>query len=243
MHGGDQTMSGTLYGIGVGPGDPELMTLKAVRILGQAQHVFAAASRRNSHSFALDVAKNFLPPDVPVTLLGFAMTRDPIQCQSAWRDICGQIAGPLRENKQVVFLTLGDPMTFSTFVHVITELKKIHPETVVRTVPGISCFQAAAASINLPLVVGNELFTVIPCNNGIKHIDEAIGYSDNVVFMKFHKKFPQLLENIEKFQLQDHCIFVSRCSMDGEFMESDFERIKQLTPEYMSLMIVKKPGA
>ena len=233
-------MGGTLYGIGVGPGDPELITLKAIKVLGRVDHVFTAASRKNNHSFALDVARDYLRPDVPVTPLAFAMSPDRDQCEEAWNRIHHQIAEPLLAGKQAAFLTLGDPMTFSTFIHIVKGVQAICPQAVIRTIPGISCFQAAAATTNLPLVVGSELFTVIPGNNGVEHMDEAIQVSDNVVFMKFHKKFPQLLEKIEKFNLQDKCLFVSRCGMEGEFFESDFERMKNLTPEYMSLILVRK---
>ena len=106
---------GTLYGIGVGPGDPELITLKAMKILRKVAVVFAAASTKNNYSLAVDIASAHLPKDVPVKFIGFPMTRDKEILKTAWQDNARKVAEPLKKGKDVAFITLGDPMTYSTF--------------------------------------------------------------------------------------------------------------------------------
>lgn len=236
-------MPGTLYGIGVGPGDPELLTLKAVKVLKEVAHVFAASSSKNDYSLAQDIVKSHLAPDVPVDQLSFPMTFDPEHLESAWAANCEKVVEILQQGKNVAFLTLGDPLTFSTFIYLMRKIRRRLPGVKVTTVPGITSFQAAAACANVPLAEGEEVVTVISGAKGETRLREAIEFSDNVVLMKTYKQFPQILAQIEEAGLKDNCCFISRCGLEGEVVEKDFGRLQELKqPHYLSLMIVKKRG-
>lgn len=236
-------MLGTLYGIGVGPGDPELLTLKAVKALRGVGHVFAAASTKNDYSLARDIVRDHLSADTPLDYLAFPMTFDPEHLEDAWLANCEKVVEILRQGKDVAFLTLGDPLTFSTFIYLMRKIRCCLPEVAITVVPGVTSFQAAAACAVLPLAEGEEVMTIISGAKGAGRLKEVIEVSDSVVLMKTYRQLPQILEQLEDLGLQGNCCFISRCGLEGEVIEHDFQRLAQLAqPHYLSLMIVKKRG-
>jgi precorrin-2/cobalt-factor-2 C20-methyltransferase len=236
-------MLGRLYGIGVGPGDPELLTLKAVRVLKRVEYVFAAASTKNDYSLAHEIVRAHLPPSTPLDLLAFPMTFNPDHLEDAWVANCEKVVEILKQGKHVAFLTLGDPLTFSTFIYLMRKIRKRLPEVAITVIPGITSFQAAAACATLPLAEGEEVITVISGAKGAGRLKDVIQVSDSVVLMKTYKQFPEILGQIEDIGLKDHCCFISRCGLEGEVIERDFQKLSQLKqPHYLSLMIVKKRG-
>jgi precorrin-2/cobalt-factor-2 C20-methyltransferase len=236
-------MLGTLYGIGVGPGDPELLTLKAVKVLKEVAHVFAAASSNNDYSLAYEIVRNHLPDNIPVDQLNFPMTFNPESLETAWQANCEKVVEILKQGKHVAFLTLGDPMTFSTFIYLMRKIRQRIPDATITVIPGITSFQAAAASAVLPLAEGEEVFTVVSGAKGGDRLNEVIARSDNVVLMKTYKQFPQILRRVAEAGLQDCCCFVSRCGLEGEIVERDFQKLQAMPqPNYLSLMIIKKRG-
>ncbi|MFW5855254.1 MAG: SAM-dependent methyltransferase, partial [Thermodesulfobacteriota bacterium] len=109
------SQNGKLYGIGVGPGDPELIPLKAVRILSRVDVVFAASSSKNDYSLAVSIAQHHIPQGTPIMILPFPMTKDDSELRQAWRDHARVIISHVKEGKQAAFITLGDPTTYSTY--------------------------------------------------------------------------------------------------------------------------------
>ncbi len=236
-------MLGTLYGIGVGPGDPELLTLKAVKVLREISHVFAASSSKNDYSLAESIVAEHLPPGTPVDHLAFPMTYNSESLESAWHSNCEKIIGILQQNRSVAFLTLGDPLTFSTFIYVMRKIRKRLPEVEIKVIPGITSFQAAAACAGLPLAEGEEAFTVMAMAKGENRLKSAVECSENVVLMKTYKHFREILSQIRREGLEEHCCLVSRCGLEGEIVERDFEKLCKIEqPHYLSLMIIKKNG-
>lgn len=236
-------MLGTLYGIGVGPGDPELLTLKAVNVLKRVTHIFAAASSKNDYSLALDIVADHIKPGIPVDHLAFPMTFDRNHMEHAWQANCEQVVEVLSRGENAAFLTIGDPLTFSTYIYLVRKVSKRLPEARIVTIPGITSFQAAASCANIPLAEGEESFTVISAAKGGHRLEEVLEASDNVILLKTYKQLPEILSRIERLGLKDSCCFISRCGLDGQVVERDFVKLSQMTqPHYLSLMIVKKRG-
>jgi precorrin-2/cobalt-factor-2 C20-methyltransferase len=235
-------MLGTFYGIGVGPGDPELLTLKAVKVLGQVDHIFAASSSNNDYSVACDIVRQHLKPDTPVDFLSFPMTFKRDRLENAWHANCRKVVEVLGRGKDTAFLTLGDPLTYSTYIYLARKVRSRLPDVVIQTIPGITAFHAAAARANVPLAEGEESITIISGAKGGERLQEVIGASDNVVLMKVYKQFPQILQQIRGLELQDRCCLISRCGLEGEVVERDFERLAEHQPHYLSRMIIKKRG-
>ncbi len=236
-------MLGTLYGIGVGPGDPELLTLKAVKVLGGVAHIFAAASTKNDYSLALDIVSDYIRPGTPVDHLAFPMTFNRESMETAWQANCEKVVEVLRRGDNAAFLTIGDPLTFSTYIYLVRKVRAKLPEADIETIPGITSFQAAAACANVPLAEGEESFTVISGAKGGERLKDVVPVTDNVILLKAYRQFPQILEQVEQLGLKESCCFISRCGLEGQVVEHDFEKMTQLEqPHYLSLMIIKKRG-
>lgn len=236
-------MLGTLYGIGVGPGDPELLTLKAVRILKEVSHVFAASSSKNDYSLAQSIVADHLPPGVPVDHLAFPMTFNPERLENAWLANCEKVVEMLSRGKNVAFLTIGDPLTFSTFIYLMRKIRKRLPGVNISVVPGITSFQAAAACANEPLAEGEEAITIVSGAKGGDRLKDVVQFAENVVLMKTYKRFPQIISQIREEGLENNCCFISRCGLEGQVVERDFKKLSEMEqPHYLSLMIIKKNG-
>ena len=234
--------NGVLYGIGVGPGDPDLITVKAVRILGEVDVIFAASSTKNRHSQAVNIARDHIPASTEVRLLSFPMCSDPEELSSARRANAREIIGVLRSGKHVAFLTLGDPLTYSTFGYVLKYVKEMAPELEVVSVPGITSYQAAAARVNQPLVEGNESLLVM---SGVAGGDIYRGMSpvpENLVFLKAYRSAGDIARALEEGGRTKGSIAISNCGLDGEEVVSDIGRFKETPPGYWTLIISKKPA-
>ncbi len=149
--------TGTLYGIGVGPGDPELITLKALKVLQRVPHIFASCSPKNTYSLALDIVRCHLN-GAGIEHLPFPMTKDPEVLQEAWEGNARRVLEVLDTGSDAAFVTLGDPLTYSTFGYLLKTLKRLRPSVRVVTIPGITSYSAAAALTHIPLAEGEESF-------------------------------------------------------------------------------------
>ncbi|MBW1976180.1 MAG: precorrin-2 C(20)-methyltransferase [Deltaproteobacteria bacterium] len=232
-------MTGILYGIGVGPGDPGLITVKAVEILKKVPFVFAAASSKNSYSVALDIVRKYLPSDTVVECLSFPMTYDENHLQSAWRANGERVADVIARGNDAAFVTLGDPLMYSTYIYLVKEVRKILPQVQVETVPGITSFQAAASACNLPLVEGEESLAVVSGAQGSRNLKKMLQICENVVLMKVYKHIDEIIDTICDMRLETSTYFITRCGLQGQEIRSDIRSLKGSRVNYLSLMIVK----
>ncbi len=236
------TSMGILYGIGVGPGDPDLVTVKALKILGRASRVFAACSTRNDYSLAKNIVNRHLQ-GVEIERMPFPMTTDREELRAAWEANAKLILTVLRDGHDAAFVTLGDPLTYSTFSYLLRTLNAMAPEVKIVTVPGITSFHAAAAVSNTPLVEGEESFHLISGAKGGEKLRSIIETSETVVMVKAYRFFDDICQSIEDLGLMDRAVCVSRCGLDGETVVLDLRSLKGKKMPYLSLIIIKKNGA
>ncbi len=232
--------TGTLYGIGVGPGDPDLITLKAAKILGRIDIVFAAASTKNNHSLAVNIAKQHIPEETAVKMLCFPMTRDKNETRKAWRQHAHTIIAEIEQGKSVAFLTLGDAMTYSTFGYIIKHVQHIAPHIDIQTVPGITSYQAAAARLNTPLVEGEESLMVVSGATGGNRLRELEGRPENVVFLKAYRNVKDIIAAIDESGTYPTSVGVKNCSHPDEEIIPDIEELCTRVPDYWTLIIAKQ---
>lgn len=247
-------MIGTLYGVGTGPGDPELMTLKAVRIIRECDVIAIPISNtRNIRKPVIwlepkdrqeelmgCVAYQIALPNVPemstkpVLALPMPMCKDKEELKAIHEKDAAAVAGLLREGKTVVFLTLGDPTVYSTYLYVHKRIQKmgLHAEII----SGIPSFCAAAARHEIGLVENREALHVIPSSYGV---EEALQLSGTKVLMKAGKKMSMVKEEIQKFR-QDFYM-VENCGMEEERIYRDIEQVPE-DASYYSLIILKEDG-
>jgi precorrin-2/cobalt-factor-2 C20-methyltransferase len=232
---------GILYGIGVGPGDPELITLKALRVLERVPQVFAAASTKNDYSLALNIVRHYIS-QATVEPLYFPMTSDRGILAEAWEANARKVLEVLQSGRDIAFLTIGDPLTYSTYGYLLKTVKSINPDIKAITIPGITSYNAAAALANIPLAEGEESFYLVSGAQGDERLREAIATSDNVVMLKTYRHFDKIYETLEELKLLDCATCISMCGLEGETVVHDLNILKHQKMPYLSLIIIKKKG-
>ena len=233
---------GILYGIGVGPGDPDLITLKAVRILSQVDMVFAASSSKNAHSQAVEIVKPHLKDGMPIQMLSFPMTRDMNIMEAAWQDNAKIIIKVLEQGKNVAFITLGDCLTYSTYGYVLKHIRKLAPDIKISSIPGITSYQAAAARINTPLVEGEQSLILVSGVTGGDKFRQISDRADNVVFLKAYKNAGDIAAALDEAGMADKSVGIVKCGLEGEQIISDISAFHKKKPDYWTLIISKKSG-
>ena len=232
--------AGTLYGIGVGPGDPDLITIKAAKILSRVKTVFAAASTKNHHSLAVNIARRHIPQDTAVKMLRFPMTRDKDETHKAWRANARIIIEELEKGYNAAFLTLGDSLTYSTYGYIARYVHQIAPHIVIHTVPGITSYQAAAARLNTPLVEGEESLMVVSGAKGGDRLRELTAKPENIVFLKAYRNVKDIKGALEEIGMYASCVGVKNCGHPNEEIVADMEELSSRTPDYWTLIIAKQ---
>ena len=231
---------GTLYGIGVGPGDPELITLKAKQVLERMKIIFAPVAGKDKESIACSIARPYISIDARVENLCFPMTHDRAERERAWEDNVRSIARALETGTDAAFITLGDPMTYSTYGYLLNKMEQICPLIKKITIPGIPAYLAGAASANLPLAQGREILAIVPGSASGERIRECLASSDTIVFLKHNSATRTIQELLQEMDLQEHAIYVRRLGFPDELVTADQARGLSGGEDYLSLIIVKK---
>jgi precorrin-2/cobalt-factor-2 C20-methyltransferase len=230
---------GTLFGIGVGPGDPELIPIKAVRILAKVDMVFTAASTKNNYSLAIQIAGVHIPKNTSIEKLAFPMSKDKLLMEEAWRRNASRIAEVLETGQSVAFLTLGDPLTYSTYGYIVRHLRAGWPHLAINTIPGITSYQAAAAAVNRPLVEGEESLLIMSGVHGGDKLEKMTVKPDNAVFLKAYRNVDGICHALRKADMISGSVAVSNCSQESEEVYTDLEALGRQPPNYWTLIIAK----
>jgi len=230
---------GTLFGIGVGPGDPDLLTLKAVKVLERVDVVLAAASTKNEASLALSIARPHLREGVETVRLNFPMTRDQAVLDAAWRTNADTVANILAQGKSAAFLTLGDPLTYSTFGYLLRTLNGLLAEIPVEVVPGITSYQAAAARTCRVLVESGESLAVVSGVAGEAELKRMLEAAQSAVILKAYKNLPVIKKVLTELGLAESSVFVTRLGHEGEEVIASLADVPE-KPSYFSLVLVRR---
>jgi precorrin-2/cobalt-factor-2 C20-methyltransferase len=233
---------GKLYGIGVGPGDPKLLTLRAKEILDQVDIIFCPKGDEDGASWARSIIETTTSADKEFVELPFPMTRDKKILKAYWQKGAERIAGEIAKGKQGAFITLGDPFIYSTYIYLLRTLLQDFPDMEVETIPGISAFNAAAARAQVPLVQADETMAILPVRKDLRGLKEALGTFDTVVLMKVGSKLDKVMALLGELDLLKHSVLVSHLGQPGEKMIHDLSSLNRVQREgYLSVIIVKKP--
>ncbi|PRX29846.1 precorrin-2 C20-methyltransferase /cobalt-factor II C20-methyltransferase [Orenia metallireducens] len=231
-------MAGRLYGLGIGPGDPELLTLKAKRILEEVDLICTPQSSKDKRSVALNIVEEVVDCQGRVKYLLFPMTNDRAKLRLAWDRAAEEIIELLESGQDVAFITLGDPLLYSTYIYILERVRE--KEFEVETVPGITSINACSARLNLPLAEGKEKVMIIPTAYDCDDLAEILTSYENVVLMKVSKNYEEIVRMLEKLDLVENGVFISRCGQDGEFITRDLRSLIGEKIDYLSMIIVKR---
>lgn len=232
-------MNGKLYGIGVGPGAPDLLTLRAAKVLGRVAVALAAASPRNDYSIALRTVRSHLRADAEIVRLEFPMTRERAVLREAWSVAAARTAEILRSGRDAAFLTIGDPLIYSTFGYLSRALRESAPELEVEIIPGITSFQAAAARTGATLCEGAESLLILPGINDAEELGRGLAAADNSVVLKAYRNFPAIREALRAAGRAHNAVFVSKVCLEDEMISRRIEALPDVPP-YLSLVLAKK---
>ena len=229
-------MQGKLYGVGVGPGDPELLTLKALRLIKENE-VIAVPGKDIRASVAYQIVKGaYEDLDKKILIpVAMPMTKDPQVLKANHDKAADQVEDYLREGKNVVFLTLGDTTVYSTYLYVHKRILERGYEAEI--VSGITSFCAVAARLNMGLVEADQPLHVIPATYKAQEMDEILELPGTKVLMKTGKKMKQVKESIEKSGQK--AVMIENCGMPSEKIYRSAEEIPE-DSGYYSLIIVKE---
>ncbi len=228
-------MKGKFYGIGTGPGDPELITMKAVRILKSADVIIVPESGSDKGSIALEIAGEYIRKEAEIVTLTFPMIHDEGERVVNRRDNAGVIRSLVDSGKNAVFLTLGDPMLYSTYIYMLEHLADSGIE--IETVPGVNSFCASAAASNTPLAKQNEELRIVPLGKNTD-ISSHLKYGENIVFMKVSSVSVGLADALIKADGLIDCVITSKCGREGENISRDISLLYDEVP-YMTTVLVK----
>ena len=229
---------GTFYGIGVGPGDPELLTVKAIEALKKIDVLIAPKTEKKSDSVALSIAQPYLKPTVEIVYQTFPMVKDFAEETEIFESNKAEILSLLRDGKNVGFATLGDPMFYSTYIYIFRLLEPCGVKIV--TIPGVPAFLAIAAQIGRPLAYGNDILTIIPATAELAAIENFLDKADATVLMKVYKNFPEVVDALKIHGMIDDAVLVSRCGLDDEKIITDVAAHKNETLNYLSTILTRK---
>ena len=229
---------GIFYGIGVGPGDPELLTVKAINAIKISEVIIAPKTEKKSDSLALTIAKPYLRADVQVVFQTFPMVKDFETSPEIFESNVAEILSYLRDGKNVGFLTLGDPMFFSTYIYIFKLLKKYGVQ--IETVAGVPAFLAIAAKIGYPVAYGNEILSIVPATADYQKISDALKNSDAAVLMKVYKNFGEIAEILNAENISENAVLVSRCGLEDEKIISNINACKNEKLNYLSTILTRQ---
>ena len=231
--------TGKLFGVGVGPGDPELLTIKAVRVIKEADIIFTAASTKNRYSLAVEIATPYISPTTRIEKLSFPMTKDEKEVETAWIHNAKQIAEQLKKGKNAVFLTLGDPTTYSTFGYILKKMECIMPQADIETIPGMTSFHAASARLNKILVEGEESLLITSGAFGGEQIRKNSGV-ENVAIVKAYKNIKDINNALKETGFDNKAVAVSKCGRENEQIIKDIHELETKKPDYWTLILASK---
>lgn len=231
---------GTLYGLGVGPGDPELITVKAFRKLQECPCIAYPKKMRGSKSYAQKIIDVYVNPAEKEMLgLVFPMTKDEEVLEREWTKAANAIYEKLDEGKDVAFVTEGDPMLFSTYIHLMNVMKENYPHIVMESIPGISSFNGVASRLGIPLADGDEHVAMIPAVDNYEKMKKAIEDHDAVVFIKVAKVLDLMLQLLRDLRLEKNAHVVTKVTSDEEIIWN-IDELEGAELNYLSLMVVRK---
>jgi precorrin-2/cobalt-factor-2 C20-methyltransferase len=233
---------GTLYGVGVGPGAPDLLTLRAVDTLKRADVLALPRSSDYGASMAWKIIKPVIGErdGQERLLLTFPMSKDPDRLRPAWDRALGAIGERLLRGASVAFVTEGDASLYSTYIYLRREAPRRWPGVRIEIVPGVSSIAAVPAVTGIPIADGQECVAIVPANYGAADLARIFATFDTTILMKIGSEMPRVVEALERAGLTEKAVYVSKATMREERIVRDVRAVREEHGDCFAMIIVAK---
>lgn len=233
----DRAEAGHFYAVGVGPGSPDLLTLRAWNIVASVDCVVAPRSERSGESLALQVVRD-VPGARRIIEHVYPMERDGEKTESSWRAVAELVEEQCRAGRSVAHLTIGDPLLYSTACYLLTQVAERLPRERIHVVPGVSAFQAAAARLGRPLALQDDRLTLLPATD-LDEVERALERSETVVLYKIGPRALALVELLRRRGLAGRACMVCYAEQgEKERVLVGLDELPEGRLGYMSTVIV-----
>ena len=230
-----------IYAVGVGPGDPELLTRKAERILRQVSVICAPSANPTDSSYALSIVEEFIDRSrQEVIVQTFPMKKDQQELEPFWEDAAREASELVRQGRDVAFITIGDPFLYSTFLYIYRIVREKYPDVSIEAIPGITSINAAAIAAGVPLAAASERVAIIPAAFEEQDLRRVLVDFDTIVLMKVNRVFEQVYALLQELGLEKKGVFIRRVGSAEEEVVFDLATLLGKKLDYLSLLIVKK---
>ena len=233
---------GTFIGVGVGPGDPQLMTLKAYQLIINAD-VICYLTDKSDYSHAKDIARDAVAQmsvDSVEIAIFMPMAKDRTKANIAYDNASKAISAQLSLGKNVIFLCEGDPLFFGSYSYL---LERLQDDFTCQVVPGISSVNAAASALVRPLTALTDSFAVLSGRHSAEFLEQSLRQHDSLVIMKAGKSRPKILAALLATNRMHDASYLQYIGRENEFIENDVSQLANEAGPYFSLFVVrnKKP--
>ena len=233
--------------VGCGPGDPDLLTVKAVKAIRNADVIICPTSKEGKTSIAYSIITSVIDNSKKPEIINlvFPMVKDKDTLENTWKRNTQAIVNVIKSGKNVVYLTVGDPSLYSTWIYIQRELKSKYPEIKITIIPGIVSMFAFASKVGISIAEGDETVAVIPACYDLSRVKETAKNCDTMIFLKDGRYFDQVITLLKEAGFSDNSIFAI-----AQDIGTDEEIVKKLTlgevtkdtftNKYFSIMVVKR---
>ncbi|MGM0166316.1 precorrin-2 C20-methyltransferase [Enterococcus sp. AZ135] len=226
------------YGVGTGPGASDLLTIRGKEVLQMVDCLYTPEPKKSGKSLALQIVSPYLRDDLTIKQRHFPMVNDWEEKRHAWDKIAEEIIADVKNGLNVAFITLGDPMVYSTYSYL---LERMTAQIETETVPGISSFCQISNELQIPLVIDEESYAVLPATADEEILRVALENVSTVILMKVSIALPKILRLLTKLELLEQTVLVSDSSMASEKVMIGLNELdEQDSLSYFSTMIVYK---
>ncbi len=230
---------GTLTGVGVGPGDPELITVKAIRQLQQVPVVAFPSGRQGQPGWAERIVTPWLRSHQICLPLEFPYVFDPAQLSVAWRAASEKVWQHLAAGRDVTFASEGDISFYSTFSYLAQTLIQQHPDVQVQAIPGVCSPLAAAATRGQPLTLQHQKLAVLPSVYAVDELIAALAWADVVVLMKFSSVYRKVWQILAQHQLLQQSYIVQSATTADQIVYAGLSDLPELVLPYFSVLVTQ----
>jgi precorrin-2/cobalt-factor-2 C20-methyltransferase len=228
------------YGIGVGIGGPEMITIRGVKVLKSVNILYVPKAKKSSSSLALDSIKNFVPQGTKILEFEYPMITDRKMLSKCWERAANIIVKEIKSGNTVAFVTIGDPLLYSTYNYILGILKKHISVDLIETIPGINSFSYAASKLQKSLLERDEKMVVLPCSRSLEGYVDILKKFDTVVLMKIGNNIKDVVNLIRAAEREDEAYFFKDMGYENEIIGLPVRGISSLEEGYLSTIIIRR---